>query len=739
RALLVGIDVYRPAEAAAAPAQAVSAKASKGRGTWTNLDGAVNDVRAMRELLIAAFGFAPGDIVVLENAEATRERILAEFRRQLIDPAQPGDVGIFYYAGHGSQMANSQSTEADGKDETIVPADSYLGAWDIRDKTLSRLLNDAVDKGEVLTVLFDSCHSGSIGRGPASGKARTLPADPRDAAELAEPTDARPAPETRRAGALVLSAAQDYQVAMEAEDDEGHPHGAFSVALQEALRGGTGLTAEAVFKRVKALMQVDGRPQEPVLAGPPERVRGPLFGGASDAKAGGITVAALRVLDEGKVELQGGLAVGLQPGTELVRVAGGSAGAEVRIEVDALDGLTRATAHVVRGDSAGLKTGDLFRVENWVAPPGDRLSVWAPRSGPKAEELLRLARELSPLREQVRWVEDPTREPPTHELFWDGSGWSLSGPDGRATSLGRTPTRGDVAARLKPAGAKPVAFFLDLPPTAELAAALDLRPDDGTRAVTLARSRDAAHYVLMGRSDGSRLEYAWVLPAAALDGFQPGPLPGATAWIEPAQAARLGDFAARLGKVRGWLGLEGPAAGETFPYTLALKNQATGEYRTDGTLLDGESYRLVLRADPAQLSAVERRFVYVFVLDRDGNSTLLFPRRGQGNVENRLPVPAEGSEGWPAEIPLGGTFKIGTPYGVDTYIVLTSHDALPDPDVLQVQGVTGGASRGGQSPLARLIQGVNGASRGVSYETPTDWSLQRVSLESRQKPRSEKS
>ena len=50
-------------------------------------------------------------------------------------------------------------------DETIVPADAASGAFDIRDKEIARLCNQVVDKGILLTAIFDSCHSGSIARG----------------------------------------------------------------------------------------------------------------------------------------------------------------------------------------------------------------------------------------------------------------------------------------------------------------------------------------------------------------------------------------------------------------------------------------------------------------------------------------------------------------------------------------------------------------------------------------------
>src|SRR5690606_31644154 len=103
----------------------------------------------------------------LFDSEATREAIIGQME-SLARTAREGDVVFIYYAGHGSQVINSLSAETDKKDESIVPADSYSGALDIRDKELAVLYNKILDKGATLTVIFDSCHSGSASRGDLS-------------------------------------------------------------------------------------------------------------------------------------------------------------------------------------------------------------------------------------------------------------------------------------------------------------------------------------------------------------------------------------------------------------------------------------------------------------------------------------------------------------------------------------------------------------------------------------------
>src|SRR5207253_10478004 len=137
--------------------------------------------------------------------------------------AKPGDVSLFFYAGHGSQVFNSKSPEQDHLDESLVPADAYKGARDIRDKELARVFNDILDRGITLTVIVDSCHSASIARAGRSSRTRAMEFDPRDAHD---PGDAKTNPQER--GALIMASTQEGEEAKETADRQ---HGAFTWAL----------------------------------------------------------------------------------------------------------------------------------------------------------------------------------------------------------------------------------------------------------------------------------------------------------------------------------------------------------------------------------------------------------------------------------------------------------------------------------------------------------------------------
>jgi caspase domain-containing protein len=122
RALLIGINHYT------APPGSDTAGwvGPSGRALVPNLDGAVNDVASMQDLLRARFGFDPAHMRSLTDSAATRDAIVAAIE-QLIADAQSGDVVVFFYAGHGSQRRNSLSARGTKLDQTIVPVEANSG------------------------------------------------------------------------------------------------------------------------------------------------------------------------------------------------------------------------------------------------------------------------------------------------------------------------------------------------------------------------------------------------------------------------------------------------------------------------------------------------------------------------------------------------------------------------------------------------------------------------------------
>ncbi len=132
-------------------------------GTPNELRGCVNDVIAMSQLLAEQYGFTdPNNRRMLTDSSATTKNIL-ERLVWLVDGAQPGDVLVFHYSGHGAQTVNRDydelSVESDGLDELICPVDFDWRGNMITDDHLNSIFS-RVPSGVNLTVILDCCHSG---------------------------------------------------------------------------------------------------------------------------------------------------------------------------------------------------------------------------------------------------------------------------------------------------------------------------------------------------------------------------------------------------------------------------------------------------------------------------------------------------------------------------------------------------------------------------------------------------
>ncbi len=738
RALIVGIDRY-----ASVPS---SENATEGVRPFTDLDGSVNDARAMRAVLEARYGFTPENIVSLTNEGATREAILNSFREHLIEPSKAGDIALFFYAGHGSLIRDSRNADdVNPYDQTLVPHDFNAGALPILDKELRFLLGDLLDKGAHVTAFFDSCHSGSITRGlPQNGKYRWIPPDDRDAAELyADREDQRPSPESR--GAVVMSAAQDDQRAKETIDEAGNHHGLFSSALVRVLRSEpVDQSALNIYQRVRALVQTETSRQVPALGGLGEGDRDDaryaatrLIGPTPEGASGGIAVA-VRAIEGKHVKLPGGFALGLHPGTELT-AAGDKASARLRV-TEVLD-LDTSLAEVISGDTKGIRVGDLFEVTNWVTQPAGQLKLFVGAEGISAEELAELAVTFDELAQTpgIDWISDPTEIESATELTslsFTGEKWQLLD---RAEVIGSFATSFSSEKFLSALPTRrPLQILVAIPPAVGLIDALNLRSEQGG-SCELVETIAEAHYALFGKLEGQTVAYSWVRPGgfAGADASELG-MPTRTDWIELSEddlalaGILLGTQAKRIARTREWLQLESPAERRPFPYHLVLRDSKTKELIEGRDLIEGEVVDLVLHAD--KLPRRQRaRFIYLLAIDSSGESKLLF-----GKPKHDNSIPRAGQEKL-TSFTIVPSVTIQKPFGVDTLVLLTTTDKLSDTNALSWKGVrskTGlrGATRGRPptNPLERLLQSFGNGTRGASINTPADWSIQRVRFVTRE-------
>lgn len=77
-------------------------------GTKVELHGCANDVKRMKNTLITRFGFDEEDILVLLDTDRSgMQPTGANIRNclaKMIAGIRPGDVMVFHYSGHGTQV-----------------------------------------------------------------------------------------------------------------------------------------------------------------------------------------------------------------------------------------------------------------------------------------------------------------------------------------------------------------------------------------------------------------------------------------------------------------------------------------------------------------------------------------------------------------------------------------------------------------------------------------------------------
>jgi metacaspase-1 len=127
-----------------------------------DLRGCVPDVKNMSNLLQKLYGFDAADISMLTDLAATK-KAMQEAISGLVAGGKRGDVLLLHYSGHGSNVPDDNGDEKDDhRDEILCPTD--LDWKDtLRDDWL-RSVFDGLRAGVNLTVITDSCHSGTVTR-----------------------------------------------------------------------------------------------------------------------------------------------------------------------------------------------------------------------------------------------------------------------------------------------------------------------------------------------------------------------------------------------------------------------------------------------------------------------------------------------------------------------------------------------------------------------------------------------
>jgi hypothetical protein len=322
------------------------------------LKGPKNDETLVRDYLVnsAPVKFEPQNVVALGSGDgmqlATHQAILDSLGK-IAREAKPGDFVYLHFSGHGSQQpAKADTTEADGRDEVFLAADTQMAPADnpsylpnvLTDDEVSGALKAIRKTGAFVWVVYDSCHSGTMTRGaPDNGDSADRKVDPSDlgipdsafaqaaasdaggsserAVPLAADAYADDASNAQEGGLVAFFAAQTSETTQERGFDVAQadgttakvPYGVFTYSIFSALAKNPNLTYRQLAQSVLASYAAQNTLKPtPLFEG---KLDAPVFG-ASDAAAAEQwpTVAA----PDGSLSISAGQLHGLAVGSKLL-------------------------------------------------------------------------------------------------------------------------------------------------------------------------------------------------------------------------------------------------------------------------------------------------------------------------------------------------------------------------------------------------------------------------------------
>ena len=228
-------------------------------GGSNDLSGCVNDCNDWATLLQSEYGFT--QVVKLINAQATRSAI-TQALSALVNGSKAGDVLVFSYSGHGSYIVDTSKDEPDGKDETLYAYDG-----NIIDDELRAILN-RLPAGVNMTVILDSCHSGTATRfsHPNAPKVRFMPPKDAKTAQLGILPSNKNMLSDENMKEILFTGCKSTEYSYDANYN-GVPNGAFTKTAITALKQLNSPTYQMWYDQIRKGLPSSQYPQTPQFEG----------------------------------------------------------------------------------------------------------------------------------------------------------------------------------------------------------------------------------------------------------------------------------------------------------------------------------------------------------------------------------------------------------------------------------------------------------------------------------------
>jgi len=234
-------------------------------GTTNDLTWCDDDAREVYDTLLSdSAHWSTDNVRILLNGAATYDAIDTAISEEFAEATEPGDVCLFFFSGHGTQVPDEVGPggdEDDPDDEALVLPDIVSV---ITDDDLATWFG--AHDGKRICAIFDICRAGGMAKsidpsddqwnaGLASDILKALPPPPDRRSSTAATRDIQ---DTAQTGIVMLMACEDVQLS---EEDPILRNGVFSFFLIEALRSratdtdaNTLVSAEEAFVYAKPLV-----------------------------------------------------------------------------------------------------------------------------------------------------------------------------------------------------------------------------------------------------------------------------------------------------------------------------------------------------------------------------------------------------------------------------------------------------------------------------------------------------
>jgi metacaspase-1 len=238
-----------------------------------HLSGCLDDVQDWSDILKNTFGFSTQ--CLLTDGNCTPANVKAALS-QMISQSKPGDVLVWTYSGHGTQVPDYNGDELDGYDEAMyLYGTGGFSSCTLLDDDI-RAITAKLPQGVQLAVVADCCHSGSITRLILEGgeiqdrKPRFVPYHddavslkmqdvPLKRSIVAKPTE-------EDMGEVLLSACKDQEVSYDTSFD-GRASGAFTYFAIQTIKSNPGATYAEFETSLGKYLPSQDYPMSPQLEG----------------------------------------------------------------------------------------------------------------------------------------------------------------------------------------------------------------------------------------------------------------------------------------------------------------------------------------------------------------------------------------------------------------------------------------------------------------------------------------